>query len=669
MDREKQGWSLATSRRAELSQWLPLKRLAIICLACAALVFLNPITVKWRQSGSPQLSLSLNSGSHFSWEKLSSHPQLQYADCYDGFQCARLEVPMDWWNGTTNATVNLAVMRLPADVPVTDPRYGGAVLINPGGPGGSGVNLALGSGKSIQETIGGDKVFDIISFDPRGVGDTTPAFQCVESLQYDHSWMVRVMEEGVFEASDASLGRLWSMSTARSKSCALPLPDGEPDIRKYVTTASVARDMLEIVERHGEWREGEAKRELNPSAGCGMYLRRAAAQIEVPPKLAYKPGRERLQYWGFSYGTYLGNTFAAMFPDRVERIVVDGVVDAENYKQTLWSNNLLDTEKDMNEFYHHCARVGYPACALAGKNNAANAEDVSRRVADILNSLYHNPLPVIGPNPEVITYSDVRNLIFAALYTPIKSFPYVANLLAGIESGDGTEFAKLLKGFHTFQCPAQPGQGYSIIPLHNTTSGGRVGMSYDATMGIACTDGDDQAYLNKTAFTDYARDLARLSPSIGSMWSTIRMHCIHYSIRPLYRFQGPWAAKTSHPLLLVGNTMDPVTPVRNTYKMAKGFEGAVTLTQDSAGHCSASTFSRCTRGYIRQYFQTGELPPQGLVCPADEMPFGPGPEGYGMEGHLDAEVVQGRRRNAALMEGLSQAGGLFMRSGLYGGLV
>lgn len=113
--------------------------------------------------------------------------------------------------------------------------------------------------------------------------------------------------------------------------------------------------------------------------------------------------------------------------------------------------------------------------------------------------------------------------------------------------------------------------------------------------------------------------------------------------------------------------MDPVTPVRNAYKMARGFHGAVALTQDSAGHCSASTFSRCTRGYIRQYFQTGELPPPGLVCPADEMPFGPGPEGYGIQGDVDVQVVRDRQRNAALMEGLNRAGGLFMRSGLYGG--
>ena len=144
------------------------------------------------------------------------------------------------------------------------------------------------------------------------------------------------MEEGVFEASDAALGRLWSMSIARSQSCSLPIADGEPDIRKYVTTASVARDMLEIVEKHGEWREKEAKRLLQKASGCTKSSRLATKSIDVPEAVKYKPGEEKIQYWGFSYGTYLGNTFAAMFPDRIHRLVVDGVVDAKNYKETLW---------------------------------------------------------------------------------------------------------------------------------------------------------------------------------------------------------------------------------------------------------------------------------------------------------------------------------------------
>ncbi|TKA74423.1 hypothetical protein B0A55_06219, partial [Friedmanniomyces simplex] len=309
---------------------------------------------------------------------------------------------MDYWNVTTGATVSLAVIRSPAIVPVTDPRYGGVILFNPGGPGGSGVGFLLGNSKGVRKTLDVEdqKHYDLLSFDPRGVGQSTPPVGCIKNPALDHAWLLRVMEEGVFEASDAAMGRLWSMSIARSGSCSLPLPDGEPDIRKYVTTASVARDMLEIVERHGEWREAEARRLLGTAAS-------------IPPTLLYKPSGEKIQYWGFSYGTFLGNTFAAMFPDRVGRLVVDGVVDAYNYKKALWSDNLLDTEKDLQGLYYHCARAGYPACALANETGVTTAEGVKDRVLNITYSLYHNPLPVISPSPEVITYSDVKNIIFA----------------------------------------------------------------------------------------------------------------------------------------------------------------------------------------------------------------------------------------------------------------
>jgi len=125
--------------------------------------------------------------------------------------------------------------------------------------------------KHIRETIdtleGEDGLYyDLISFDPRGVGETKPAVTCVANQQLAHSWQVRVMEEGVFESSDAAMGRLWSMSVAMGQSCSLPLEStaqGTPaDMRQFVTTASVARDMLEIVERHGEWREKEVERIL-----------------------------------------------------------------------------------------------------------------------------------------------------------------------------------------------------------------------------------------------------------------------------------------------------------------------------------------------------------------------------------------------------------------------
>ncbi|KAK4554832.1 hypothetical protein LTR86_007980 [Recurvomyces mirabilis] len=563
---------------------------------------------------------------------------------------------MDYWNGTTNATIGLAVVRKPARVPVSHSQYGGAVLLNPGGPGGSGIGLLVGGGDAIRSKIdtikaGDGKYFDLISFDPRGVGLTQPPVQCITNPALAHTWQVRLMEEGVYEASDAAIGRLWSMNEALSASCSLPLPRGVPDIREYVSTASVARDMLEITERHGQWREEEAKR-LVLGMSCGKH-KQATAQESlrgIAERTRYRAGTELIQYWGFSYGSYLGNTFAAMFPDRVGRLIVDGVVDAYNYKRTLWSDNLLDTELDWNQFSYHCARVGFPTCLLANETGETTAEGVRDRVLNITQSLYHNPLPVIGPKPEVITYSDVKGLIFAALYTPIQAFPYVAYLLAGVEQGNGTEFARLLSIYHDFQCPKEEALMQNIIPLRNKSSGP---SGPDATRAIACSDGDDQSWVNRTVFDKYVKELNKSSPTLGSLWSGLRLACIHYSVRAHHRFEGPWKAKTAHPLLLIGNTADPVTPVKHAINMAKGFEGAVALTQDSAGHCSLSTFSNCTVHHVRQYFQTGILPPPNTTCTADEVPFGPEPGELSTD---SLETLEAKKQHEVLATVLYRSG-------------
>lgn len=88
---------------------------------------------------------------------------------------------------------------------------------------------------------------------------------------------------------------------------------------------------------------------------------------------------------------------------------------------------------------------------------------------------------------------------------------------------------------------------------------------------------------------------------------------------------------------LVGNTMDPVTPGRFSVKMAKGFPGAGVLLNDAVGHCAASVPSNCTETFVRNYFQTGELPPDGQMCKPDMLPFDPFP---GEAGVLDEDALQ-----------------------------
>lgn len=590
---------------------------------------LDPIINNRHSSAS---SVPLTESTEFDWHTSPAYSHLEYSPCYSSlgdFQCARLQLPLDYWNGTTNATLSLAVIRKPAAVPITDPRYAGPVLVNPGGPGGSGIGYVVGAWQMLRHGVDSPsledpngKFFDIVSFDPRGVGFSTPNVHCFADSGLDQGWQLRVMEEGVLGASDATFGRLWSMAKARAGSCSLPLGEGD-DIKPYVTTAHTAKDMLELVEKHGQWRENQALAMLSPRQHTRHrapdWSYEPADRSTLPPALRYEPNKEKIMYNGGSYGTYLGLTFAAMYPDRIHRLRVDGVVDADDYRKVLWTGNLRDTEKEVHQFYYHCARAGFPACALANATGETTVGDVEARTQSIINSLLHNPLPVIGPNPEVITYSDAKHLIFAGLYMPTINFPVIAKLLAGVEQGNGTLFADMLRPYHELTCQVGPETyGNTVTPFNGATGI----LSPDATMAISCADGDDQSWMTKEQYSEYWKDLAQISPAIGPMWAMFRMYCIHYSARPVHRFTAPFEANTSHPILLIGTTADPVTPLKNAFKMSKGYPGSVVLTQNSTGHTSNSVRSSCTVGHIRTYFHTGELPPEGTVCEPDEMPFG-----------------------------------------------
>jgi pimeloyl-ACP methyl ester carboxylesterase len=448
-------------------------------------------------------------------------------------------------------------VRLPAVVPITHPSYGGSILINPGGPGGSGVAIVSAAGAQLQSIVDSagksphliregrsPKHFDIVGFDPRGVGFTTPGAHCWEELSARESWTLRASAQGIPGSSDSAPGRLWSMAQAFGSSCASTVEE-EHDIKQFLSTASVARDMLELTEALGEWRESRATTELLEQ---GMPQKRG---VTVPPAgaipghLQYRRGEEKLLYWGFSYGTYLGSTFASMYPDRVGRMILDGVVDAPDYYKGLWTDNLRDTERVVEAFYEYCvaAREGCPLM-----EDGFTTEEVKERVHAIIQSLYHKPLPIPGPIPEVVTYSDVKLFIFVSLYAPNFMFRGLAIILKAIEDGDGAFFRPFLIPQHSYSCTSPNGTETSPVDGESQVS-------------IICSDGDPQDFLNVTLFNEHWHHLEQLSPTGGGVWSLIRLHCSGWQIKALHRFRGPFGGNTSHPILWIGNTADPVTPV------------------------------------------------------------------------------------------------------------
>ncbi|KAI9843251.1 MAG: hypothetical protein M1837_006540 [Sclerophora amabilis] len=519
--------------------------------------------------------------------------------------CARLEVPLDW-NRTDGEghRVAIALTKLPAKVPVTDPRYGGPVLINPGGPGGSGVYLVLREGKLIQRIIdsqasvsssdtssspdGGAKYFDVIGFDPRGVNNTTPVFSCFPDAFSRQVWGLESHAEGLLGSSENSFANLWARSQALSHGCSRMAASGEgaeTELSQFMNTSPVARDMLEMIERHGEWRALEAKALVT---GHAPWFRDDTSRKipsydrdSVLERTKWRKGQEKLLYMGFSYGTILGATFAAMYPDRIGRAVIDGVGDADDYYRGGWLTNLNDSDLILDQFCKYCHEAGPGRCALyTGKSS----DDIKSFFESIVASMKGNPLAVEASRTrgaDIITFTDVKALIKDALYKPLDRFSMMAELLADISRGNGTPFADHKSTQRTISCstPEVGGEG----KVYPETCGIPQDARFEVPAAILCSDGESLAGMTPESYKGYWQILQNQSSLIGDSWAHIKMPCTGWTIRPKWRFNGPISGNTSHPLLIIGNTFDPVTPLGNAHKAAQSFNGSVVLQQDSEG--------------------------------------------------------------------------------------
>ncbi|KAL4257974.1 Serine protease/Carboxylesterase S33 [Pleurotus pulmonarius] len=471
------------------------------------------------------------------WDDLETSTELKWTECYtQPLQCARFQVPLNY-SDPEGTTASIAVIRFPSPLAGTE-EYKGPILLNPGGPGASGVEMVEGSGEMFSQLLGPN--FDIVSFDPRGIGFSTPR------------------------------GSVFPTEAQRQ--------------------LYLERDMLRIVEAHGE---------------------------------------EKIRYWGFSYGTVLGATFAALFPDRIERLVLDGVVDAENYFATLYSNNLLDTDKALQSFFDSCFEGGPDLCPFYESSPQA----IARKLDELTQSIFLRPVPVVTSlSYGLVDYSRLRNTIFLSLYSPYTDFPRLAQGLADLARGNGTTLYQFLET-PAFDCACG-----TQAPLQPVLDGRNV---------IGCTDGKEVSDTFEES-ESYLRDLL-LQSQWAELWATLRISCLGWPKQEKKHFQGPFVGNTSHPILWIGNTADPVTPVASAHKMAKGFPGSIVLTQDSPGHSSMSAPSTCTAGHVREYFLNGTLPAEGVVCPVDGPIFS-----AQKASTLEARQVEGEDQILQVLERLRQ---------------
>jgi hypothetical protein len=199
---------------------------------------------------------------------------------------------------------------------------------------------------------------------------------------------------------------------------------------------------------------------------------------------------KKLWYYGLSYGTVLGATFAHIFPDEVGRMILDGVVDAEDYYDLGWKSNLYDADKVINSFIQSCF-AGQANCSFWGPS----VSTISARLEKLLHDLKYQPIPItpsdLCPLPMLVTYSDLKQVILQAMCSPREGFPNLATVLSELEQGNTTAYSAVVTSGAT---PASP-CNYAI---NGTTS------TQDINTLIKCVDGAGASnFSNLAEFEEY----------------------------------------------------------------------------------------------------------------------------------------------------------------------
>lgn len=415
-------------------------------------------------------------------------------------------------------TVRLRIKRIPS---TGDPAR--AIIVAPGGPGDPGREGVEAFAATAQDTLLPHA--DLIGFDARGVAGSA-AISCLDTDGLD-AWVA--MAPGTDGDDAMSLG-------AACASEAVPLAE-------HMTTVETARDL--------------------------DVMRAALSQ-------------EQLDYFGTAHGSYLGTTYAALFPERVGAMVLDGAMDPSLSMPQRRLGQAETLERRLRAFADACVSGGQ--CRL-GSGQA----DVTDTIADLLEWLEAEPLPTADPGRPL-----TQALAFHGIVSNLVSADQWPSLTAALEAAiaaDGGPLLLLADG-----ALGRAPDGYTSNRL-------------EAASVIDCLD----TQLHDGAETASLDDFLARSPTFGASLHQLAGSCADWPLAPTVTLPDASAAGAA-PILVLGATDDPVTPYEWAVALAETLEQGLLVTREGTGHAAFGNGNACVDEAVAAYYLEGVLPEDGMRC-------------------------------------------------------
>ncbi|CAL9530718.1 Carboxylesterase B [Streptomyces sp. enrichment culture] len=460
-----------------------------------------------------------------------------WRDCgVPGFQCTTVEAPLDYADPSAG-DVRLAVARKKATGPG---KRLGSLLVNPGGPGGSAIGyLQAYAGIGYPAEVRAR--YDMVAVDPRGVARSEPV-ECLDGPEMDAYTQTDVTPDDAKEADTL---------VAAYRKFAEGCGADAPKLLRHVSTVEAARDM-DIV--------------------------RAVL------------GDEKLNYVGASYGTFLGATYAGLFPDRAGRLVLDGAMDPSLPARRLNLEQTAGFDTAFTAFAKDCVRQS--DCPLGGRGTGP--EQAGKNLKAFFADLDARPVPTGDADGRRLTESLATMGVVAAMYDEGAWQRLREALTAAMKENDGAGLLALADSYY------------------ERDADGEYANLMSANAAVNCLD-LPPAFDSPDEVRAALPDFEEASPVFGEGFAWMALNCAYWPVRATgepQRIEAEGAA----PIVVVGTTRDPATPYRWAEALAGQLSSARLLTYEGDGHTAYGRGSDCIDSAINTYLLRGTPPAEGKRC-------------------------------------------------------